>query len=356
MGQPARSQRLRQAARKHHLKRHFQVLAGQNGRHAIVNAKDEIADHKTLESPAPLQNRIQQFGMFAAPGTIDPVVGAHHRSGAGLDAITKVGQIELMQHPLIHLHIHQEAAAVDRIEGEVFDAGDGVALQAPDAGGPHGTHLHRIFAVGLLGPAPAGMAQQVDADRRHPVGPKRTGLQGDRLTDALLQLRIPAGAPGDRHRKGGGASLEHHTPRPIDKLQSRQPQTGQLARRPGVAVGGIPQGDVGHPRPEGRVAIKQGQLFCIAELGQQHQGPGRDGGRDVSHICNVRSIQPGPRAWPSPLTRPSSWRRNCPNGARPGLKGCPGWEAWGLAFAAPAQQKPPGRAQGSGWLRGLTTV
>ena len=322
LGQPARSQRLRQAAGKHHLKGHFQVLAGQNGRHAIVNAKDEIADHKTLESPAPLQNRIQQFGMFAAPGAIDPVVGAHHRSGAGLDAITKVGQVELVQHPLIHLHIHQEAAAVDRIEGEVFDASDGVALQAADAGGPHGTHMHRIFAVGLLGPAPAGMAQQVDADRRHPVGPKRTGLQGDRLTDALLQLRIPAGAPGDRHRKAGGASLEHHTPRPIDKLQSRQPQAGQLARRPGVAMGGIPQGDVGHPRPEGRVAIKQGQLFCIAELGQQHQGPGRDGGRDVSHTCNVRSIQPGPKAWPPPLTRPSSWRRNCPNRARPGLKGC----------------------------------
>ena len=112
----------------------------------------------------------------------------------------------------------------------------------------------------------------------------------------MLQLRIPAGAPGHRHRKAGGASLEHHTPRPIDKLQSRQPQAGQLARRPGVAVGGIPQGDVGHPRPEGRVAIKQGQLFCIAELGQQHQGPGRDGGRDVSHTCNVRSIQPGTQA------------------------------------------------------------
>lgn len=115
----------------------------------------------------------------------------------------------------------------------MFDAGDGVALQAPDAGGPHGTNVHRIFAVGFLGPAPAGMAQQVDADRRHPVGPKRTGLQGDRLTDALLQLRIPAGAPGHRHRKGGGAALEHHAPRPIDKLQSRQPQAGQLARRPG---------------------------------------------------------------------------------------------------------------------------
>jgi hypothetical protein len=167
------------------------------------------------------------------------------------------------------------------------------ALQAAGAGGPHGTHMHWVFAVGLLGPAPAGMAQQVDADRRHPVGPKRTGLQGDRLPDALLQLRIPAGAPGDRHRKGGGTTLEHHTPRPIDKLQSRQPQAGQLVRRPGVAVGGIRQGDVGHPRPKGRVAIKQGQLLCIVELGQQHQGPGPDGGRDLSHLFNVRSIQPG---------------------------------------------------------------
>ena len=263
---------LLQATRQHHLERHLQIEPRQHGRHAVTHAEDEIAHHKAFEPPALPECRREQAGVLGAPAAVHLVVGAHHGTGAGLDAVAEVGQVELLQHPLTHLDIHQEAAAVDRVESEVLDAGDGVTLQPAGHRCPESAHMDGVFAVGLLGAAPARMAQQIDADRRHPVGTEGAGLQGDRLADALLQLRIPAGAAGDRHREGGGATHQSHTAGTIDELQPRQSQRRPPPRRPWMAMGGIPQGDVGHPRPEGRIAREQGQLLRRAEPCQQRPG------------------------------------------------------------------------------------
>ena len=271
--QASSGQGLLQAAREDHRKGHLQVEPRIEGLDAVAQAEDEIADHEAAEAPALLEDRGEQFPMLAAPVAIHLVVGAHHRTGSRLDAVAEMGQVKLLQHPATHLHIHQEAGAVDRVEGEMLDAGDRVALQAPGHGGAQASEQHGVFAVGLLGPAPAGVPQQVDADSRHPVGAETAGLQGDRFADALLEFVIPAGTAGDRHREGGGAPLEHHPAGTIDELQAAEPEARHRPSRPGMAVGGVMESDVGHARPEGSISLEQGQLLGCAEGGQQRLGP-----------------------------------------------------------------------------------
>ena len=217
--QPTISNGSSQATGKDHAEGHLQVLTGPQRRHAIAHPEDEIGDHEAPESPALLEDFVEQRGVLAAPLAIHLVVSAHNRARPGLYAGAEVGQVKLVQHPLTHLHVHQEAGAVDRVEGEMLDAGHGVALDAAGHRRPQGPEQHWIFAIGLLGPAPAGVAQQVDAHRRQPVGAEAAGLAGHNLTDPLLQFHVPAGTAGNRRREGSSSALEHHPPRAINKLQ-----------------------------------------------------------------------------------------------------------------------------------------
>jgi len=109
---------------------HFQVLAGPHRGNAIAHPEDEIGHHEAPESPALLEDFVEQHGVLAAPLAIHLVVCAHQRARPGLYAGAEVGQVKLVQHPFTHLHVHQEAGAVDRVEGEMLDAGHGVALDA----------------------------------------------------------------------------------------------------------------------------------------------------------------------------------------------------------------------------------
>ena len=101
----------------------------------------------------------------------------------------------------------------------MLDAGHGVALDAAGHRRPQGPEQHWIFPVGLLGPAPAGVAQEIYANRRQPVGLEAAGLAGHSLTYPLLQIHVPAGTAGNRRREGSSSALEHHPPRAINKLQ-----------------------------------------------------------------------------------------------------------------------------------------
>ena len=270
--QGARRQGFSQATLEDHREGHLQIEPGPQCSQPIAQPKDEIAHHKAAKAPAVFEDGGEQLLVLGTPIAIHAVVGGHHRAGPGGHTVAEVGQVELMEHPAAHPDIHQEAGTIDRVEGEMLDAGDGVALQTAAAGRAHGPEQHGILAVGLLGPAPAGVAQQVHTHRRHPVGPKRTGLPGDGLADPLLEVDVPAGAPGDRHRKGGGAPLQHHPPRTIHELQPPQAVIGQHPGRPGVAVGGIGNGDVDHAGPEGGGATQVGELLGRREGGQQLAG------------------------------------------------------------------------------------
>ena len=267
--QSAIRQGLGQAALEHHPKWHLQVQTSQQCRQAIADAEDEIAHHKAGKAPALLEDPCEQVLVLAAPDTVDAVVGAHHRAGAGLHTGTELRQIQLVQHPLAGLHIHQEAGAVDGIEGEMLDAGDRVQLQAARHRRAHGAHMQGVLAIGFLGTSPAWVAQQIDAHRRHPVGTEGSCLQGDGLSDLLLKLGIPAGAPGHRHRKGGGTTVEHHPSRTVHELQVRHWQPWPACRRPGLPMRGILQSNGEHPRPERCGPSQQCQPLADAELVQQ---------------------------------------------------------------------------------------
>ena len=218
--QPTISNGSLQATGKDHAEGHFQVLASPHRGNAIAHTEDEIGHHEAPESPALLEDFVEQHGVLAAPLAIHLVVGAHQRARPGLNAGAKMGQVKLVKYPLTHLHVHQEAGAVDRVKGEMLDAGHGVALDATGHCRPQATEQHRIFAVGFLGPAPAGVAQQIDAHRRQPVGPKTAGLAGHGHADPLLQIHVPAGTASNRRREGSRPALQHHPPRAINKLQT----------------------------------------------------------------------------------------------------------------------------------------
>ena len=75
---------------------------------------------------------------------------------------------------------------------------------------PHerGAHLAEqvaVLAVGLLGPTPRRMAQQVDAHPGEQVGAVRAGLDPDGVADRLLELGVERRAPRHRHRERGAA-------------------------------------------------------------------------------------------------------------------------------------------------------
>ncbi len=144
-----------------------------------------------------------------------------------------------------------------------------MALHPPGHRRAHGAHMHRILAERLLGPAPAGVAQQVHADPAEQVGPEGAGLPPHGCADAFLQFHVPAGTAADRCRKGGGATLKGHPAGPVNEVQTADPQAAHHAGRPGTAVGGVVEGDVRHAPPEGGVPIEHGELFAQPELIEQ---------------------------------------------------------------------------------------
>ncbi len=165
------------------------------------------------------------MGVLPAPGPVDAVVGAHHRQRAGLDAVAELGQVELLQHPLAGAHIHPEAGAVDRVEREVLHAGDRVALHAAAERGAHRAHMHRILAVGLLGPAPARVAQQVHAHRPEQVGtegaglramasPMRSSRSGSQLAPRAIGTGKVVAPPSSTTPRGPSTNCRPPIPRP----------------------------------------------------------------------------------------------------------------------------------------------
>ena len=72
-----------------------------------------------------------------------------------------------------------------------------------NAGRKRRTHCPQmmwVFAVSFLRSPPAGMAQQVDADRARQVAPLRAHFGPHRDADALFKISIKARAA--RHRAG----------------------------------------------------------------------------------------------------------------------------------------------------------
>ena len=133
-------------------------------------------------------------------------------------------QVDLAQRALVHAHVHEVARLLDAVQGEMFDAGhDIVALNPRHQGAAHLAQQVRVFAVGLLRPAPARVAEQVDADAAEQVGALGAELLADGVSDAQLERAVEAGAPRHRHRERRGV-VHHHAPRSVGEGERRHQQ------------------------------------------------------------------------------------------------------------------------------------
>ncbi len=84
---------------------HFQVQPGLQRRHPVVH-RAPVGDDKALKTPLVLQDVGQQAVVFGGVGSVDLVVGAHHRPGLGLGhGLLERGQVDLAQGALIHLGV-----------------------------------------------------------------------------------------------------------------------------------------------------------------------------------------------------------------------------------------------------------
>ena len=98
-----------------------------------------------------------------------------------------------------------------------------VALHALDQRGRHLAEQVRVFAVGLLGPAPARMPQDVDADPAVEVGALGPKLLADGVGHPPFEGAVPGGAPGHGHRERGRV-VEDDAAGAVGEEEGRDPQ------------------------------------------------------------------------------------------------------------------------------------
>ena len=183
-----------------------------------------------------------------------------------------MGQVHLVKGPLAGDDVHLEAGVLHRVAREVLHAGHHMVLKAPGKRGGHLAHMAGVLAVGLLGPAPPRMAQQVHAHRPGERSAAGAQLSTDRLTDALLEARIEGRPAGHRHRERGGRP-HHAAPGPVGEGQPRDAESLDAGGRPGMGVV-APAGEIGQPGPERQIAVETTQLLLQGHLRHQPAGLG----------------------------------------------------------------------------------
>ena len=187
----------------------------------VAQPEDPVADDEALEAPLAPEDVGEELAVLAAPLAVDAVVRRHHRGDALVDDPAEVREVDLVQGDVVDLDVDGEAGVLHRVAREVLDAGHDVALQAPGQGGAELADVVRVLAVGLLGPAPRRVAQQVDADRPGQVRPDGPQLPADGVTDPLLEVGVPGRPPGHRHREAGGVA-DHGAAGPVAEADARQ--------------------------------------------------------------------------------------------------------------------------------------
>ena len=250
---------------------------------------------------------------------------------------------------------HRHRAVVARrpgggVPGEVLQGGDDAgALQAPHVGGAEHRDEVGVLAHGLLDPAPAVVAHDVEHRREALVHADRRHVPPDRGGHPLDQVGVERRPPGDRRRVDRGAEgREPGQALLVDQRRDAQPGAVEddllLPHQLGGALGGGHRGaaedpgEVAEPvparllerqRPAGRedVLHRRDVAVGVAVRGRLLAGVG-PGVRHV--VCRPSGCRAGP---PSP---PGSSARGAGRPAR--RSGAPG----------PATEASPGPPRGSG--------
>ncbi len=164
---------------------------------------------------------------------VDAVIGAHDRGRLAVHHRgAKGGEIGVLLVMAAHRHVDGMTARLrSAMDGEMFRRRDDapitriVALKPGDEGNAHARGEIGVLAIGLLAPAPARIAEDVDVGRpeiealedavlvrRAPkdvVFHSRLGADGDRhLVD---QRRIESGGEADRFGEYGRITVARHT-------------------------------------------------------------------------------------------------------------------------------------------------
>ena len=187
------------------------------------------------EAPLAPQDVLEQHVAAARRLAVDPVVGAHQRIRPALpDADLEVRQIALAQVALAHHGVERVPFRLGtRVHREMLHGGHGlqvlrvVALHAPDELHRESSREERVFAVGLLAPPPAWIAEQIDVG-----GPEGQALVA--LTRARAHVLVVLGAGLVRDN---GGHPEHQGVVPgggeTDGLgkRGREPRAGDAVQR-----------------------------------------------------------------------------------------------------------------------------
>src|ERR1035437_2432469 len=119
---------------------HFQIQAGGEGERAVYRAP--VRRDKYREAPLAAQDSVLERGVLTRPSAVDPVVGAHGRSGAGLHRRLERRQVDLAQRPLV-----DDDVIGPVVPGQVFHLRhDALALNAGDLRGAEARAQQRVFA------------------------------------------------------------------------------------------------------------------------------------------------------------------------------------------------------------------
>mmetsp|Transcript_58742 Transcript_58742/g.166980 ORF Transcript_58742/g.166980 Transcript_58742/m.166980 type:complete len:386 (+) Transcript_58742:1299-2456(+) len=194
--------------------------------------------HETAEAHHALEVALEDAVVSAGMRAIDPVVGAHDRTGAGLHRRLEGWVVELPGRALVHVDIVLEAVRLLLVETPVLEHGhDALALHAPDIGrGKHGAQVGVVPGHVLEVPAAPGRPVHLDRGPQQHVRALAPELAGNGRGHLLHEALVPGGA--QREQRGPG----------------RRRADGHVVEGP-VAVGRVlhvQRGDA-EPRDRGRV-------------------------------------------------------------------------------------------------------
>ena len=176
-----------------------------------------VRHHRAVESPLTAEHVGQQPAIAGAHDAVDLLVRVHHRRQAALaHGHLERAEVDIAQLAFGQVRRRPVHPAFGRaVADEVLGGGDHpvdevVALQAPDERQAHLRHEVRVFAVGLLEPAPARITADVEHRRQALVGTDRAHLAADRVGDRAVVLRPERRGDTDRLREHRGLA-RHQT-------------------------------------------------------------------------------------------------------------------------------------------------
>ena len=172
-----------------------------------------VGDDDAVEAPRAAQDPVEQLLVRGARHPVELVVAVHHRRQPS----ESDGRLERVEEDLSELavgHVRRRpvhAALRRAVADEVLRRRDHTRgqvrpLQPLDEGRPHACDEVRILTVGLLGPPPARVADDVEHGRQPLMRPRLAHLDPDPVGHRSVQVRLEGAGDPDRLRVHRGAT------------------------------------------------------------------------------------------------------------------------------------------------------